>query len=100
MKLYHRTSAEAARKILDGGFRDRTGHYVTDTLHTGVWLSNTPLDVNEGAHGEIVLEVEFMGHESEIANYEWVEEGKPYREWLIPSRVLNSRMTVRVFEEE
>jgi hypothetical protein len=27
--------------------------------------------------------------ESDLARYEWVEDGKPYREWLIPARIVN-----------
>jgi hypothetical protein len=27
--------------------------------------------------------------EEVVAPYEWVKEGKPYREWLVPAAVLN-----------
>jgi hypothetical protein len=40
------------------------------------------------------------GPEGEIADFEWIEEGKSYREWLIPAAMVNSRMTVRVAEED
>ena len=101
MKLYHKTTAEAARTILLDGFQDRTGNYMTETLHTGVWLSDSPLDVNSyGRGGETVLEVTFHGPEGEIADFEWIEESKGYREWLIPAALVNSRMTVRIAEED
>jgi hypothetical protein len=30
--------------------------------------------------------LEFSG--AELVKYEWIEEGKPYREWLIPAVVV------------
>jgi hypothetical protein len=42
-----------------------------------------PLDVNEGAEGDTLLRIDLSMPESDIADYEWIEEGKPYREWLI-----------------
>ena len=50
-------------------------------------MSDRPLDNSEGASGETLLQIEV--EEPLIAPYEWVKEGKPYREWLIPSSVLN-----------
>jgi hypothetical protein len=41
----------------------------------------------KGASGDTLLQIEVA--EEILASYEWVEEGKPYREWLIPSSVLN-----------
>jgi hypothetical protein len=33
MKLYHRTTAASAEAILRDGFKDGTGHYLTEQLH-------------------------------------------------------------------
>jgi hypothetical protein len=41
------------------------------------------LDANEGAAVEVLLEVSLKLSENELAE-EWIEEGKAYREWLIP----------------
>jgi len=60
---------------------------MTTHEHTGVWLSNVPLDVNEGARGDTLLQVELPVET--INDYEWIEEGKPYREWLVPARLIN-----------
>ena len=49
MILYHRTYYERARRILEGGLRDGTGTYMTQQTWSGVWLSDEPLDENEGA---------------------------------------------------
>ncbi|MGC1844490.1 MAG: hypothetical protein WA730_19210, partial [Pseudolabrys sp.] len=34
-----------------------------------------------------------------LAAFEWVEESKPYREWLVPAAVLNDAGTVRLLGE-
>jgi hypothetical protein len=86
MRLFHRTSRQNANEILRDGFRDATDYYTTDELHTGVWLSNKILDGNEGANGDTVLSVDLS--EEAIADYEWIEEGKSHREWLIPAAVV------------
>jgi len=58
--FFHRTTAEAARAIVGGGFRDGTGTYgfIVDEPLSGVWLSaDGPVDENEGARGDTVLSV-------------------------------------------
>jgi hypothetical protein len=59
-----------------------------------VWLADRVLDVNEGVPGDTVLEAEI--DESCIRGYEWVEEGKTYREFLAPAAVVNAHATVRI----
>ena len=95
MKLYHRTNAATA--ILQKGFKDGIGTYMTTIFHSGVWLSNYPLDCNEGAFGDTVLLIEIP--ESVIAEYEWIEEGKPYREFLVPAIIVNQYGPPRIFNE-
>jgi len=85
--LFHRTTQAVADQILRSGFRDHTARYLTDREWTGVWVSDRPLYNSEGASGETLLQVEV--EEPLITAYEWVKEGKPYREWLIPADVLN-----------
>jgi hypothetical protein len=87
--LYHRTHAAIAERILCNGFRDGTDTYITTKEHSGVWLSNVPLDINEGTDGDTRLQVELP--EQAIAGFEWIEDGKPYREWLVPARLINER---------
>jgi hypothetical protein len=99
MILYHRTDPQAAQSILREGFRDSTGNYLTTNIYSGVWLSNVPLDENEGAFGDILLEVTLEITESEIGQYEWIEQGKPYREFLVPAAQINARMKIRVVED-
>lgn len=70
MILYHRTDPQAAENIMQQGFRDNTGSYGAVKPHSGVWLSNVPLDENEGAFGDILLEVTTDMADPEIARYE------------------------------
>ncbi len=92
VKLFHRTST--AEGILREGFRDNEGSYglVGVTLR-GVFLSDRPLDLNEGVAGEDLLEVTL--DENLLGDYELVEEGKPYREWCVPADLLNRHASIR-----
>jgi hypothetical protein len=100
MTLYHRTTKPNAEAILAVGFNDGEGFYGTTMLTSGVFLSDRPLDVNEGARGDVLLEVHLELTNEEIDWYEWKEEGKPYREWQIPASLLNSKATVTRLEED
>jgi hypothetical protein len=62
---------------------------MTKNIYTGVWVSDSPLDANEGAFGETLIEMEIP---EVFEQFEWVEDGKPYREALIPSALLNGRI--------
>ena len=99
--LYHRTTDEAATAILSNGFRDATGTYLTVNEYTGVWLSDQPLDANEGAFGDVLLCLVLDLSETDLAQYEWVEEGKGYREWLIPAAVVNeAQVSLKIVDRD
>lgn len=100
MRLYHRTPA--AKQIIKGGFRDAKGTYGTGRVHRGVWLSDRPLDVNEGAiEGEAGADLFLIEIPARvIRDYEWVEDGKPYREWLVPAKIVNRYGPPRLLSED
>jgi hypothetical protein len=100
MIFYHRTTAANAMSILSDGFRDATGNYLTDRESSGVWLSDVPLGVNEGCTGDTLLRVTLNLSESKAADWEWVEEGKPYREWQIPADIINRCGVVALVEDD
>lgn len=75
MRLYHRTTWENARQILRTGFVDGTGNYLTERQFSGVWLSNVPLDINEGASGDTLLAIDVRLTKAQLDEFEWVEEG-------------------------
>ena len=97
--LFHRTTREAALAILRDGFRDGAGTYMTDREWLGVWLSNTPFDVNDGASGYTLIEVTVNLGAVALAEWEWIEKGKQRREWLIPAAILNSICCARIVED-
>ena len=96
MILWHRTTAAQAESIL----RDGHGRYMTDREFSGVWFSDRPLDSNEVAWGNALLRVEIAGTESKISDFEWIEKGKAYREWLIPAAFVNALAEVSLTESE
>jgi hypothetical protein len=98
MRCYHRTSAEAAAAIVADGFRDAEDYYMTPNLYRGVWVSDEPLDINEGAQGDVLLSVDVP--ESLFAEYEWVEDAKSHREALVPADVLNGHGPPTVVDDE
>ncbi|HEV2109219.1 MAG TPA: hypothetical protein VGR16_13230 [Thermomicrobiales bacterium] len=74
MKLYHVTTLANARSILSTGFRDGTGKYgFLDYELSGVWLSDEPLTINEGAVGDAVLSVELDLSVDQLANFEVID---------------------------
>jgi hypothetical protein len=74
VRYYHTT--DAASRILEEGFRDNSGSYglATFTLK-GVFISDEPLDDDEGAIGDGVLELD-LPDDLDIGEYELIEEGK------------------------
>jgi hypothetical protein len=96
MLFYHRTPAADA--ILGKGFKDSTGLYITSQPHTGVWLSDVPLDENEGAKGQVVLAIDIP--ERVLVPYEWVEDGKGYREFLAPAKLVNRYGPPRIHDHD
>jgi len=98
LTVFHRTTRTAAEQILRSGFRDTTARYLTDREWSGVWVADRPLDNSEGASGEALLQVEIA--EEILTSYEWIEEGKPYREWLVPADILNKHGQIKLAEEK
>lgn len=94
--MFHTTGA--AEAILSQGFRDATGSYLGVML-TGVWMSDKPVDSNEGAKGDQVLRVNFPS-DVDIDAYELIEDGKTYREWCVPAALVNDHAKVVLMTDE
>ena len=99
MKLFHVTGNKNAEAILKEGFkegfrgirpgvRDGTGTYLTDREWSGVWISDKPFNDAHLSDGIALFAIEIP--EEDISEFEWVEEGKPYREWLVLAALLDS----------
>ena len=99
MTFYHRT--DAAEVILRDGFRDAEGSYMlTGVTLRGVFVSDKPLDSNEGAKGRQLLEVTLPEDCCDFSYHELVEDDKPYREWCLPAKLINRYGAVRLVTEQ
>jgi hypothetical protein len=96
MICYHTT--DAADAILSDGFRDNTGSYMMAEV-TGVWLGDSPMDINEGPTGDQVLRVEFPD-DVDLGDFEVIEDEKPYREWCVPAALINEHATVTLMTDD
>ncbi len=85
MRLYHPT--RHAAEILRDGFGEDSGTYLTATDHSGVWLFDRPVDKRMGGGEDaVMLELEVpaaiaLPFESSVS--------LPYRQFLMPARILN-----------
>jgi hypothetical protein len=60
-------------------------------------VADSPLDVNEEAGGDQVPVVDIP--EMVTADFEWVEDGEPYRGWLVAAEVPNHYPVTEVMDE-
>ena len=96
--FFHRTTPEDARSVIESGFKNGSGYFLSNRIWTGVWLSSVPIGSDHGAEGDALLMVELEIDDGELARWEWVAEGRTYREWLIPANILNKCATVELVE--
>ena len=115
MRLFHRTSADAATLILRDGFKDRADSTGTNLRFydqipeiKAVWFADAPLDGDEGRQllleipDEVAQKVDktvrtgLWGRSSLVTRSnaqdgppEVVEEGKAYQEFIIPAEIAN-----------
>ena len=86
--LYHVTTVDNAQIILRDGFRETAEFYSSDTNSNGVWLSDRPLNGNQGVRGDITLAVSFNLSLRELGFYKLVGIRKLYKEWCVPASVI------------
>ena len=95
MRLYHGTTLANAEHVAGSGFQDLTSNFGLYSAvsgepvnTTGVFFSDLVLDENEGVCSQAYFVLEIP--DEHLASYEWMEEGKGYREWCIPAALANS----------
>ena len=95
MRLYHGTKLDNAEQVARRGFQDVTSNFGLYSASsgepvntTGVFFSDLVLDENEGICSEAYFVLDVPNEH--LASYEWMEEGKGYREWCIPATLANS----------
>jgi hypothetical protein len=99
LSLYHRTSADNARAILESGFQDSMGYFLENRAWRGVWLSVRPTRCSGLGESDTLLRVSLDFREEELARWEWTGEKGCFRQWLIPAALINLRMTAEVVSE-
>ncbi len=87
MRLYHAVDRwHEVACIRENGFSNRADTFFAPP-RAGVQLVDRP----EFLTGRYALEVEIAATDFELTHFEMVEDGKPYREWLVPATWLNRR---------
>ena len=104
MRLFHIANNTNAEAILKDGFHDIMGYHHAGQEWTGVWVSSEPLDWSQRQYlneANTLFAIEIP--EDIISEFEWAEEGKLIREWLIPAELLNSygpQVVANEYDEE
>jgi hypothetical protein len=98
MNLYHRTYA--AEAIISNGFRDGRFERLALGAAPGVWVTDRPLDEQDGALGNVVLVVSGVP-EHAVADYEWLHSDRlrSFREFVVPAAVLNRYPIVGIYPD-
>ena len=86
MLLHHITKKRDAEKIEAGGLTDGTGSYMLTREGSGLWFVDNVRDFDAPPQFDTVLTLSIP--ERVAAEYEWDDEVKPYREFLIPAIVV------------
>jgi hypothetical protein len=100
---YHRTSIGDGRSIVKHGFEDREWDFGLTEPETGeprtlkgVWLSDRPLEHEEGVAGDAQLEVTLYLSEEELRPYRIEGVVWDSRLWVVPADFVNSNSSVRI----
>ena len=88
MGVYRRTSCAVVCTRVPQRFGDRAGSDMTHRCFQGVLFADGPVDANEGTWGDVVRRVALS--DTVVAEYEWIEDGRPYRESLVSAALVNT----------
>ena len=59
-------------------------------------MSDVPLDIGEGPSGDVLLEINLDMPDHDLSEkYEWIEDGKTEREFLVPAKLINEKGHIR-----
>ena len=100
MKVYHLTETQNAVEILAGGFHDGTGTNSSGSVHSGVWVSDQLLVFLSGIDLDDVACFEIKVLEEWLIRHESSEQGKGYRQFLVPAIELNDFPRRRLPDKE
>lgn len=95
VEFYHRTTWADARRIVRGGFRDRSGVHPAIGPWTGVWLSDHDRAHPAGVRGRALLVIEVALPREILARSETVADHPADRAFLLPAVLLNRHGRIR-----
>ena len=102
MILFHRTLVSLARGILKDGFGDEKWRFGDDQesgellTAEGVWLTDQPMDLEDGPPGAAVLEVEIDLEEEALSGFEIHGVLEGVRLFVVPAATVNPRSRIRI----
>lgn len=100
--LFHRTLVSLAREIVKDGFADEKWGFGDDEdsgralTAVGVWLTDRPVDPDDGPPGAAVLEVVLDAPEDELAGFEIHGVLPEARLFVVPAAYVNPRANIRI----
>ncbi len=97
LALYYGTTSKDAERILNRGFEDLRSGFLTDSELHGVRLFDRLRAADEGRTRECYVSVQFRD-EAALKEFEVIEEGKPYRKWVVPAAFIKDNASVALFE--
>lgn len=103
MLLYHKTTIGRARDILTNGFEDEKWRFeerdarIEKRLKVlGVWLTDRPLEEDEGPRGDALIEVDLDLDQEVLDVYELEGMLEGARLWVAPAQLVNAHASARI----
>jgi len=86
--VFHVTPKHTVASVWRRGFEVQAS--ITSRVGTwsGVWVTDGFFDQRDCAARSLSI-VEIACDAQQLSRFEYVEEGKPYRDWLVPASILN-----------
>ncbi len=104
LNLYHRTTIGDARSIVRNGFENQKWRFEHEEESSevkkalGVWLSDRPLDGEDGPPGDAILEVVMDASEESLELFQLDGAVWEAKLWIVPAEVVNARSKVRILQ--
>jgi len=101
MLLFHRTLVSLARGIVKEGFGDEKWRFGEDGLGEtftaeGVWLTDRPVDLEDGPPGAAILEVQLDLSDEALDAFEVRGVLDDVRLFVVPAAVVNPHAQIRI----
>ncbi|WP_066639552.1 hypothetical protein [Desulfolucanica intricata] len=99
MRLYFRTTSNAADIILREGFKNCSENINLMEL-AGIWLHDIMLNFNENLSKKVLLAVDLDIADDELTGYVVKDDDIPYAEYLVPVDIINKKGIIQVVRDK